>query len=98
MVVRPQSVVSPKQLELDRCPHCKVDTPNLERFDVALTHDSLGIQRREWGFYHCRRCGGVVSAAWSLPDSGRSELLAIYPDDDMLDASIDDVAKEYLKQ
>ena len=98
MIVGVQPPFAPNQLELDRCPHCKVATPNLERLRVISTTDSAGNDIRQWAFYHCARCGGVVTTAWrDLPQGGLIRWEA-YPSDDSLDESIDDAAKNYLQQ
>ena len=94
MIRSVQNPHAPRQLELDRCPHCKVATPNLERFNGIMTGDSEGERTREWAFYHCSRCGGVIVTAWR----GHDQRLETYPSDDSLDESIDPVAREYLKQ
>ncbi len=90
-------VVTPRQLELDRCPHCKVATPNLERFQGIATADSTGGNHRKWDFYHCSRCGGVVVAAWTEDPDGKSVRLEMYPGSEDIDASIDDMARYYLQ-
>lgn len=98
MIVEARPPVPPMQLDLDRCPHCKVATPNLERFQVIGTADSAGKVIRQWAIYHCTRCGGVVTTAWRSHFQGSPTLLETYPSDDSLDGSIDDAAKNYLQQ
>ena len=88
----------PLQLEVDRCPHCKVATPNLRWFNGVETNDSRERLLREWGLYYCSRCGGVVTTAWRAHPQGGRILLETYPSDDSLDNSIDEAAKEYLQQ
>ena len=83
---------------MDRCPHCRVATPNLERFNGFITSDSEGAQPREWAFYHCSRCGGVISTAWRWDGQDVADLLETYPSDSSLDPSIDNAAKNYLQQ
>lgn len=54
---------SPGTLNVARCPHCRVNAPNLEREHEFKTFDSFGKNGRVWGVYVCRRCGGVTIAA-----------------------------------
>ena len=98
MISQVRQPSAPWQLELDRCPHCKVATPNLQRFEGIISEDSEGRRTREWALYHCSRCGGVISTAWRRNGTGDADLLETYPGDSSLDESIDPVAREYLKQ
>lgn len=98
MIVEARAPVTPMQLELDRCPHCKVATPNLEKFRGIETIDSAGNNNRQWGLYHCARCGGVVTTAWEADSQGPAICSEMYPSYDHLDESIDDAAKNYLQQ
>ncbi len=84
-----------EQLELNRCPHCNVDTPNLPKMWAAntTTHDEKN--KRIWKVYKCTRCGGIVTAASSRNDHFVTE---IYPYTTQVDESIPDTAREYLKQ
>lgn len=50
-------------LLLDRCPHCSVANPNLDKVHHFETKDHVGGNKRTWGIYVCKRCGGVVSAS-----------------------------------
>ena len=98
MISQVRQPSAPWQLELDRCPHCKVATPNLQRFEGIISEDSEGRRTREWALYRCSRCGGVISTAWRRNGTGDADLLETYPGDSSLDESIDPVAREYLKQ
>ncbi len=53
------------QLELDRCPHCSVATPNLVRNSVFETRNHAQAGKRLWSVYVCSSCGGVVTACSS---------------------------------
>lgn len=98
MINSVQIQAAPRQLELDRCPHCKVATPNLERFHGVMTGDSEGKRGREWAFYHCTRCGGIVTTARRGNSQGPVIYSEIYPSDEHIHESIDDTAREYLQQ
>jgi hypothetical protein len=55
-------------LNLPRCPHCSVDTPNLSIVAVAFeTLNGEGRNKRYWNNYKCQRCGGVVVACSQHP-------------------------------
>ena len=82
-------------LEIDRCPHCSVDTPNLTNQGVVETSDHAGFCERAWVMYACGRCGGVVTA-WSY--KGNSFVEEIFPKPLSVEEAIPDRAKEYLQQ
>lgn len=50
-------------LTLPRCPHCSVARPNLTRHHIIETNNHLGNHKRNWAFYVCGNCGGVVTAS-----------------------------------
>lgn len=83
------------QLELDRCPHCNVNKPSLNRMAGFVTTNNAGSCKRFWRVYSCSRCGGVVTA-YSMDDNG--EMLKLYPKSIQIDASIPEPAKSYLQQ
>lgn len=83
------------QLEIDRCPHCQVDSPMVQaqHFFITARHD--GKNKRFWGIYSCSRCGDAV-LAWSREENG--DILEMYPTTFGVDDSIPEPAKNYLKQ
>lgn len=82
-------------LELSRCPHCNIDRPNLKAGTHLSTTNFRGTYERQWQFYVCSRCGGVISA-WSA--RGNSEIQKMYPEPVLVDEAIPSRAKEYLEQ
>jgi len=86
-----------ESLKLDRCPHCRVDQPNLACIGRSVTSNSEGGNRREWGFYACFRCGGVVTG-WAPEFPGFIEPLRVFPGEQQLDNSIPERARTYLNQ
>ena len=100
MIISRQTSIVPLQLETDRCPFCKVATPNLQLEAGFATANASRTWSREWGFYHCSRCGGVVTAAWTPSEWGSeyAGLAGIYPADEALETSIDPIAREFLRQ
>ena len=50
-------------LNLDRCPYCNVNRPNMNvLWGPQVTQSDRGDDRRTWGLYVCKGCGGVVLA------------------------------------
>jgi Domain of unknown function (DUF4145) len=83
---------------LNRCPHCRIDKPNLSLLNQVQTQDSEGTNSREWGFYKCARCGGIVTA-WAPSVANR--LLRPgqwFPGEKQIDDSIPERARAYLDQ
>jgi len=83
------------QLELNRCPHCNVDRPNLPHSWNASTDAHSGGAKRFWRIYKCTSCGGLITAV-STQDKG--EVSEYYPSGVIIDESIPGAAGEYLKQ
>lgn len=84
------------ELELNRCPHCNVDNPRLSLLHRTSTSTHKGTNKRDWVFYGCSRCGGVVIAASTGGERGEAE--EIYPAPQKIDDSLPDRAKRYLEQ
>jgi uncharacterized protein DUF4145 len=81
-------------LELSRCPHCRVDYPNLQIVGDHVTH-SYSRAEKYWRVYVCRRCGGLVSAE-SAGQGG--SLLEYFPKVIAVDPTIPAPASAYLQQ
>ena len=86
-----------KQLDLKRCPHCGVDTPNLYKVQEFDTHDHEQSNFRTWAIYTCKRCGGVVTTSAQKNDMHR-EIEELYPLPLTVNESIPEKAKTYLNQ
>ncbi|MGH9961319.1 MAG: DUF4145 domain-containing protein [Pyrinomonadaceae bacterium] len=82
-------------LDLERCPHCGVDKPNLQFRGQFQQPDFQGAQRF-WRVYACSRCGGIVSARASNWDQ---DILELHPTKN-LDISVDipERARSFLLQ
>ena len=97
-----------QHLELDRCPHCRIDHPNLSSADFSVgnrgaaglaTTDHQGQNQRFWKLYTCSRCGGAVVAAATLYSNGTvDDVSEIYPAPIQVDQALPPTAKEYLTQ
>lgn len=83
------------EFELARCPHCRVDHPNLLVRATINTTAHTGANKRIWKVYACSRCGGVVIAS-SNADNGLAK--EIYPDLLTANEAIPEPARAYLNQ
>jgi len=83
------------QLELNRCPYCQVDRPNLARIHAAETRSNDGTLLRFWGVYQCIRCGGLVCAA---APTNSADVTEVYPVAATVDDDLPARAKAYLEQ
>jgi hypothetical protein len=84
-----------KTLDLPRCPHCGVNSPNLHQTQIFETNNADKTERQIWAIYVCRRCGGVVSAKSNNP---QAVVQAYYPSALTVDDEIPDRARAYLQQ
>jgi hypothetical protein len=84
-------------LDLETCPHCGVDHPNLSSVnkDAIPTTSYDGRNSRYWRVYLCKRCGGLVTAA-SNQESGW--VYEFYPRLADIDEAIPEPTRSYLKQ
>lgn len=83
-------------LNIERCPHCAVATPHLERKHHLETNSSSGGDRRWWAIYVCRRCGGLVTA-FSRHGSN-SAVNEYYPGSPEVADALPARARSYLRQ
>ena len=82
-------------LELNRCPHCNVDHPNLPMVLNTTTDAHSGGNKRFWRIYKCTRCGGLIAAA-SPNDQG--PITEYFPSGVEIDDSVPGAAGAYLSQ
>src|SRR4051812_10115130 len=85
------------ELEISRCPHCRVDQPSVKAVWECETTSHSGLRKRFWGIYVCRRCGGLVTCA---SDTKNGRVLEQFPQIGSMDneTSIPQRAREYLSQ
>jgi hypothetical protein len=89
----------PQSLQLERCPHCQVDRPNLAIVWQSLSQDSEGQNFRHWAAYKCARCGGIVTAfALQTAGQGVDRPQGWFPGEKHLDEDIPQRARGYLSQ
>lgn len=82
------------KLDLARCPHCNVDSPNLDHIRQFETVD-YQTRHRYWRVYVCGRCAGVVTATALGWDH---DVKTIYPSSIDVSEDIPDRARAYLDQ
>jgi len=68
------------QLQLQRCPHCNVDTPLLAQVWRGETRNQAAENLRRWSVYSCSRCGGLVTAWASQYDQPVREYFPTSPE------------------
>jgi hypothetical protein len=85
-------------LKLERCPHCGVDTPNLQGVLRHQTVSDNGHVKRDWCIYQCMRCGGLVTAWGLVGHHPNVEPIEWFPGKKELDKAIPDRARRYLEQ
>lgn len=82
-------------LQLDRCPHCSVDTPHLQRQYKFTTPNKLTATPRFWGLFTCNRCGGTVLTE-EVDTAPLTNVLTYYPSIREVDNSVPESARQYL--
>lgn len=82
-------------LDLERCPHCGVDRPNLQ-YRTQLPQTDFQGEGKFWRVYQCTRCAGVVSARAA---SWENEVLELYPSKNVdVSGDIPERARSFLLQ
>src|SRR6266545_5574474 len=82
-------------LDMNKCPHCSVDTPSLQHVFQTETTSYAGGNKRAWRIYKCSRCGGLVTASSA---NYEGTVYEVYPSGREVDTSIPQKAKAYLEQ
>ncbi|MFA5657260.1 MAG: DUF4145 domain-containing protein [Dysgonamonadaceae bacterium] len=82
-------------LILKRCPHCRVDNPNITELGKYQTTNFDGHNLRYWAIYKCNRCGGLLMASSDLPKGYVREL---YPSVIKVEDCLPEKAKAFLDQ
>jgi len=85
------------QLGLDRCPHCSVAQPRIDRTWTIETKNHKGGSARTWATYVCGTCGGVFLAVSPSKPEG-SDIAHIWPSPQTVAEELPARAKEYLSQ
>lgn len=87
-----------QNLILSRCPHCRVDQPNmgLVTSPPIQTVNHSGRAVAWWGLYKCGRCGGCVLA--KADDKGGYVSATYPPVENAVPATVPPTARTYLTQ
>jgi hypothetical protein len=90
-------MIQGNQLPLDRCPHCNIARPSLQRvWGPVKTKDFSGQNQRCWSTYRCQSCGGVA-LAWSAIDENQT-VIETWPSSRSVEEAVPERAKEFLEQ
>jgi len=83
-------------LLLERCPHCSVAKPNIQRLGSGrTTTSSENANPRVWTQYQCMICGGVILTV----AQGQGFIISkVWPEVDVLSDAIPERARIFLKQ
>ncbi len=85
------------QLPLDRCPHCNVAKPFLNRvWGPAETKDHEGGTHRVWSNYVCASCGGVMLVC--SPLTPNNDITHFWPQTQSVADVVPDRVREFLSQ
>ncbi|HKS07369.1 MAG TPA: DUF4145 domain-containing protein [Gemmatimonadaceae bacterium] len=84
-----------KQLMIERCPHCSVAKPYMPSEVGITTSDHTGRYVRDWRFYVCATCGGVVTCG---ADHDTTYIRETYPKARGVSKDIPERASAYLRQ
>ncbi|MFZ5524489.1 MAG: DUF4145 domain-containing protein [Pseudomonadota bacterium] len=84
------------QLELERCPHCKVAKPLLGRVWHMDTADHAKGNKRFWSMYLCKSCGGVVLTVSPIDEA--HDITCIWPTPQAVAEEVPARAREFLSQ
>lgn len=91
-------MINGHQLTLERCPHCSVAKPRIQRIGgPEETVDFKGGNKRYWNIYACTSCGGVLMTVATQATLG-GVITKMWPDGDVLSDSIPERARSFLKQ
>ena len=98
-------VMRQPDLKLDRCPHCGIAKPRLNYTDRVQTASHANADHREWCFYVCSHCGGVVMTmapllrvATSRDTMYAAHINGMWPSVDSAPEEPPDRAKHFLQQ
>jgi hypothetical protein len=85
------------QLTLERCPHCSVAQPHIQRVWIGETTDFKNLNKRVWATYTCNTCGGVVLAVAPAAQQP-AEIAHMWPAPQAVAEELPERAKAYLSQ
>ena len=83
------------QLELKRCPHCRIANPQLPGVHQLESSAHDKSNKRVWRIYECVTCGGLVMA-WASKLG--AQVQQIFPESGTVAKAIPERARAYLTQ
>lgn len=89
-------IVLGENLELPKCPHCRIDNPNLSTVNKYSTTNHQGGNRRYWKSYVCQRCGGAVIAHSGNKENGT--MVEFFPQLGTISEALPEKAASFLQQ
>jgi hypothetical protein len=84
------------QLPLERCPHCNVARPALNRQWGNQSQDYAGQNIRHWTVYACASCGGMVLAY--TPQNQNADIAQLWPTPQTVSDAVPARARDFLTQ
>jgi hypothetical protein len=88
-------VVLREQLEMERCPHCSVARPVLNKVFEQVTKNHSGHNQRSWRVYKCSSCGGLVTAC---AQNYNLAVRTVFPEPIAVEEEIPERPRAYLQQ
>lgn len=85
------------QLPVQRCPHCNIAQPLVNRVWNTDTKNFRGGTPRKWGVYNCATCGGLILAV-APGVTQNADIAEMWPAPDAVADELPARAKEYLSQ
>lgn len=86
-------------LRLDRCPHCGIARPNLQRRSTLDTKASNNSNWRLWVLYSCVSCGGCTLTVSPYQDDRRLRpIVEMWPEPEQVDEAVPLRARQFLQQ
>lgn len=84
-----------QSLKINNCPRCSVDYPNMVLQNSFDTTWDNGDEKKSWGVYVCKRCGGAVLALTYPPETG---VEAVYPSTETANSDLPADVRKFLDE
>jgi len=89
-------MIQGNQLPLDRCPHCSIAKPSLNKQWQGQFNDHTGKNTKFWSTYLCSSCGSIVLVC--SPQNGNMPITDIWPAPQGVDETVPSRARVFLVQ
>lgn len=84
------------QLPLERCPHCNVAKPAVNRRTTLDTEAYHGGKKRQWQLYVCSTCGGAILTV--VQAGGNADITEMWPKPQEVADVVPARARDFLSQ